>query len=136
MTATRHKKDLKRKRMDGILRATSLFAIWFLVNTLNYLVLSTSTTNLTTYSQDIGVFGFDFMLFFFFMLVVFDLSEKRVDWFFVIPVAIAAALILLFFANLDPVMSISTFMASGFAVLSAVMSIIMIFDNTFEKVKP
>ena len=122
--------------MDGILRATSLFAIWFLVNTLNYLVLSTSTTNLTTYSQDIGVFGFDFMLFFFFMLVVFDLSEKRVDWFFVIPVAIAAALILLFFANLDPVMSISTFMASGFAVLSAVMSIIMIFDNTFEKVKP
>ena len=122
--------------MDGILRATSLFAIWFLVNTLNYLVLSTSTTNLTTYSQDIGVFGFDFMLFFFFMLVVFDLSEKRVDWFFVIPVAIAAALILLFFANLDPVMSISTFMASVFAVLSAVMSIIIIFDNTFEKVKP
>lgn len=122
--------------MDGILRATGTFTVWLTVNILNYIYLMLSPTNLPTYAQDIVVISFDFWLFLLIELAVFSLSEKRVDWFFVIPVAIAAALILLFFANLDPVMSISTFMASCFAVLSAVMSIIIIFDNTFEKVKP
>ena len=122
--------------MDGILRATGIFTVWLTVNILNYIYLMLSPTNLPTYAQDIVVISFDFWLFLLIELAVFSLSEKRVDWEVVLLLAIAAALILLFFANLDPVMSISTFMASGFAVLSAVMSIIMIFDNTFEKVKP
>lgn len=122
--------------MDGILRATGIFTVWLTVNILNYIYLMLSPTNLPTYAQDIVVISFDFWLFLLIELAVFSLSEKRVDWEVVLLLAIAAALILLFFANLDPVMSISTFMASVFAVLSAVMSIIIIFDNTFEKVKP